>query len=186
MVASARLRAALGAFLDPGELMPPIAFECAGPLVKRTNRTGVRAIPDLTAVAPARTRPTSRSTRRCFETDGCASTRASTMSETGCSSAARKLRIARRWGSATALNTSELVAARGTPAIIFPLRNMSSPDQFNDACSEARLAASGDTRSQIAGFSSVESVDTSTEMAGFATRSPGRPRPRTGIPAARK
>src|ERR1700722_7403656 len=32
--------------------MPPIAFECAGPLVKRTNRPGIRAIPDVTAGAP--------------------------------------------------------------------------------------------------------------------------------------
>jgi hypothetical protein len=38
----------------------------------------------------------------------------------------------------------------------------------------------------MAGFASVESVDTSTEMAGFAARSPGRPRWRTGIPAASK
>jgi hypothetical protein len=44
----------------------------------------------------------------------------------------------------------------------------------------------GDTVPTIAGFASVESEDTSTEMGGFATRSPGRPRPRTGIPAARK
>jgi hypothetical protein len=50
----------------------------------------------------------------------------------------------------------------------------------------AGLAASVDTAPQMAGFASVESVDTSREMAGFAARSPGRPRPRTGIPAASK
>ena len=50
----------------------------------------------------------------------------------------------------------------------------------------AGLAGSVDTVPPMAGFSQQESVDTSTEMAGFAARSPGRPRPRTGIPAARK
>jgi hypothetical protein len=48
------------------------------------------------------------------------------------------------------------------------------------------LAESVDTVPQMAGFASVGSVDTSTEMAGFAARSPGRPRPRTGSPAASK
>jgi hypothetical protein len=58
-----------------------------------------------------------------------------------------------------------------------------------------------DTSALVAGFGPSESVDTSLEMAGFAVRSVdtsggkiagfgfdslGRPRPRTGIPAAFK
>ena len=40
--------------------------------------------------------------------------------------------------------------------------------------------------SLVAGFDGPESVDTADVMAGFATRSPGRPRPRTAMPAARR
>jgi len=36
---------------------------------------------------------------------------------------------------------------------------------------------------EMAGFA-ARSVDTGGEIAGFARASPGRPRPRTGIPAA--
>ena len=60
-------------------------------------------------------------------------------------------------------------------------------------------AESVDTSALVAGFATSESVDTSAEMAGFAAESVdtsggeiagfgfdslGRPRPRTGIPAA--
>jgi len=38
----------------------------------------------------------------------------------------------------------------------------------------------------MAGFDGPESVDTSSVMAGFGTPSPGRPRPRTAMPAARR
>lgn len=41
-----------------------------------------------------------------------------------------------------------------------------------------------DTSSVVAGFDGPESVDTSPEIAGFGFDSLGRPRPRTGIPAA--
>src|SRR5712692_187426 len=57
------------------------------------------------------TRPTSNNTRRFFETDGCSSPSESTISPTGRSCRAIKFRISRRRGSATALNTSEVVAA---------------------------------------------------------------------------
>lgn len=49
-----------------------------------------------------------------------------------------------------------------------------------------RRGRPGTPAPQMAGFASVESVDTSLEMAGFAAPSPGRPRPRKGIPAASK
>src|SRR5438270_9380370 len=58
-----------------------------------------------------RTSPTSRNTRRCFETEGCSSRSATTICPTSRSSFARYLRISRRRGSATALNGSEVVAA---------------------------------------------------------------------------
>jgi hypothetical protein len=46
-------------------------------------------------------------------------------------------------------------------------------------------AASVDTSSEMASFAGPESVDTGGgEIAGFALDSLGRPRPRTGIPAA--
>ena len=44
--------------------------------------------------------------------------------------------------------------------------------------------ASVNTRGVVAGCGAAESVDTSPEMAGFAARVAGRPRPRTAIPAA--
>src|SRR6266404_2222003 len=59
------------------------------------------------------TRPTSLRTRRCLETLGCSKPSAVTMSPTGRSCRARKERIARRRGSATALKASEVVEARG-------------------------------------------------------------------------
>src|SRR5260221_11600732 len=64
------------------------------------------------------TSPTSRSTCRCFDTDGCPISRASTMSLTERSSPARNSRIWRRRGSAMALKGSEVVGARGTPSVI--------------------------------------------------------------------
>src|SRR3954471_18241890 len=57
------------------------------------------------------TRPTSRSTRRCLETDGWSSLIRPTMSPTGSSLTTSRPRISLRRGSATALNTSEVVAA---------------------------------------------------------------------------
>src|SRR6202030_195834 len=63
------------------------------------------------------TRPTSFRTRRCLETLGCSKPSAVTMSPTGRSWRARKERIARRRGSATALKASELVEARGMEPI---------------------------------------------------------------------
>src|SRR5579883_2479072 len=60
-----------------------------------------------------RTSPTSFRTFRCFETEGCSKPSAATISPTGRSCNARKLRISRRRGSATALKASDVVAARG-------------------------------------------------------------------------
>src|SRR5258708_9966631 len=59
------------------------------------------------------TRPTSFKTRRCLETEGCSSDKASTIWLTVRSSEARKDRMSRRRGSATALKASEVVEARG-------------------------------------------------------------------------
>src|SRR5215472_10581230 len=64
--------------------------------------------------------------RRCFDTDGCGSPSAPTMSLTGRSSAARKARMSRRRGSAMALNGSDVVAARAMHQIICLYGNMSS------------------------------------------------------------
>src|SRR5215471_10072777 len=67
------------------------------------------------------TRPTSRSTCRCFETDGCPISRASTISPTVRSSPARNSRMCRRRGSAMALNGSDVVEARATPLLYIPI-----------------------------------------------------------------
>src|SRR5678816_4782605 len=64
------------------------------------------------------TSPTSRNTRRCFETEGCSKPSLLTMSPTGRSPCARNSRISRRRGSATALNPSEVVDARAMHEII--------------------------------------------------------------------
>ena len=58
------------------------------------------------------TAPTSRRTRRCLDTCGWASPSSCTRSLTGRSPPARRSRISRRRGSATALNASAVVAAR--------------------------------------------------------------------------
>src|SRR5205823_79474 len=58
------------------------------------------------------TSPTSLSTRRCLETNGCARPISLTRSFTGRSPPERTSRICRRRGSATALNASAVVAAR--------------------------------------------------------------------------
>src|SRR5215217_6012370 len=71
------------------------------------------------------TRPTSRSTCRCFETEGCASSSASAMSLTERSSAAMNSRMSRRRGSAIALNGSEVVAARGMGPLIYSVTGIS-------------------------------------------------------------
>src|SRR5580692_8490365 len=60
------------------------------------------------------TTSTSLSTRRCFDTCGCASPSNRTKSLTGSSPSARASRICRRRGSATALKASAVVAARAT------------------------------------------------------------------------
>src|SRR5258708_40297434 len=59
------------------------------------------------------TRPTSNSTRRCLETEGCGKFRVETISLTARYWETRKLRMSRRRGSATALKASEVVEARG-------------------------------------------------------------------------
>src|SRR4026208_349005 len=58
------------------------------------------------------TAPTSRSTRRCFDTWGCASPSSRTRAVAGRPPPARTSRICRRRGSATALNASAVVADR--------------------------------------------------------------------------
>src|SRR5208283_1282076 len=58
------------------------------------------------------TRPTSNSTRKCLETEGCGKSSRATMSPTGRSWATSKPRMSRRRGSATALKASEVVVAR--------------------------------------------------------------------------
>src|SRR5262249_757997 len=58
-----------------------------------------------------RTNPTSRSTFRCFDTEGCSSPMRTTRSPTGSSALARCSRISRRRGSATAFNEYDVVAA---------------------------------------------------------------------------
>src|SRR3954463_15863178 len=59
------------------------------------------------------TRRTRRKTCRCFDTAGCGMPRERTRSVTGCSPLpARRSMISRRRGSAIALNTSDVVAAR--------------------------------------------------------------------------
>src|ERR1700757_4149618 len=66
-----------------------------------------------------RTSPTSRSTFRCFETEGCSSPIRTTRSPTGSSTVAKCSRISRRRGSATALKGSEVVAARAMMKTIY-------------------------------------------------------------------
>ena len=118
----------LGVRLDAPELSTPVLGEHAAPVVNRAKRLRVRPI--QASRRPSRltvTRPTSRSTCRCFETDGCSSSSASAISPTERSSAAMNSRMCRRRGSAMALNGSDVVEARGMSCIyIFPYGNMSS------------------------------------------------------------
>src|SRR5215217_3942075 len=72
------------------------------------------------------TAPTSRSTRRCFDTCGWPSPSARTRSLTGRSPSTSASRIWRRLGSATALNASVVVAARATTKIIYRYGYISS------------------------------------------------------------
>src|SRR5215217_901168 len=65
----------------------------------------------------ASTAPTSRSTRRCLDTSGWDIPNLRTRSPTGRSPEARRSRICRRRGSATALNASVVVAARAMKAL---------------------------------------------------------------------
>src|SRR5262244_719544 len=67
------------------------------------------------------TRPTSLRTRRCLETEGCSTQRASTISLTVRSLRARKESMSRRRGSATALKASEVVEARGMKGEYIPI-----------------------------------------------------------------
>src|SRR4051794_27372793 len=92
----------------------------------------------------ASTRPTSRSTFRCLDTCGWPTPSAATRSFTGRSPPIRTSRISRRRGSATALNTSAVVAARATAVIIFPYGNVSSEDELGGLQRELELRAVAD------------------------------------------
>jgi regulatory LuxR family protein len=74
----------------------------------------------------SRTSPTSRSTRRCLEAPGWAIPSSWANSVTGRSPALSSARISRRCGSAIALKTSDVVAARAMGAIICRYRHASS------------------------------------------------------------
>ena len=74
---------ALGALLDARELTAPVALEPARPLVERPDGLGVGAIEHLAPVAAHIDQPDVTQHARCFETDGCGSCSATTMSPTG-------------------------------------------------------------------------------------------------------
>src|SRR3990170_5511597 len=67
------------------------------------------------------TSPTSRRTRRCLDTAGCASPSSSTRSFTGRSRSETTSRICRRRASATALNAPAVVAARAMAGRYMPI-----------------------------------------------------------------
>jgi hypothetical protein len=46
------LLAGLGPLFEAGELMPPVALECAGPFMERLNSVGVGSVKHLTALPP--------------------------------------------------------------------------------------------------------------------------------------
>src|SRR5918995_2031174 len=54
------------------------------------------------------TKPASRNTRRCLDTEGCGSCSCNSMSPTDCSEVASRLRIARRLGSAMIENVDSM------------------------------------------------------------------------------
>jgi hypothetical protein len=64
---------------------------------------------------------TSKSTRKCFETEGCSKPSLITISPTDRSPVARNCNISRRRGSATALNASDVVAALAMPKHYIPI-----------------------------------------------------------------
>lgn len=64
---------------------------------------------------------TSRSTRKCFDTEGCSNPSLITISPTDRSPVARNCNISRRRGSATALNASDVVAALAMPQRYIPI-----------------------------------------------------------------
>ncbi len=88
----------------------------------RASRPYRRCLPALRS----RTSPTSRSTRRCLDAPGWAIPSSWANSVTGRSPARSSTRISRRCGSAIALKTSDVVAARAMGAIICRYRHASS------------------------------------------------------------
>src|SRR6478736_5514605 len=90
------------------------------------------------------TRPTSRRTFRCLDTCGWPSPSCATRSPTGRSPSTNTSRISRRRGSATALNTSAVVAARATRHIIYLYRYTSSEDELDRVQRELELRAMAD------------------------------------------
>src|SRR3990172_4531561 len=100
------------------------------------------------------TSPTSRRTRRCLETAGCASPSSSTRSFTGRSRSASTSRICRLRGSATALNASAVVAARAMAGRYIPISLYVKTRRSRD---ESRRPASGrDALGRIGGPSALE------------------------------
>src|ERR671911_2691437 len=91
------------------------------------------------------TAPTSRSTRRCLDTCGWASPSSATRSLTERSPRASTSRIARRRGSATALNASAVVAARAIAELYADISIRQSQGELSDkSTSLARMLASVD------------------------------------------
>ena len=82
----------------------------------------------------SRTSPTSRSTRRCLDAPGWVIPSSWANSVTGRSPARSRTRMSRRCGSAIALKTSDVVAARAMGAIICRYRHASSQRNSGGSC----------------------------------------------------
>src|SRR5687768_9942189 len=92
--------------------------------------------------------PTARSTPRCLETAGCGMPSAWTRSLTACPSlAARTSMICRRLGSAIALNTSDVVAARGMREVYTHIGIYQAKNFFGCSCTLAPFGGHAEQRS---------------------------------------
>ena len=129
----------LGVILDAPQLTAPVPRERAGPFVDRSQRVGVGAVERSASVAAHVDEPDVEQHLQMFrhrrlrepERDRDVADRALF--------GPRYSRISRRRGSATALKVSEVVEARGTTAIIFPYRNMSSSTLYTGPSAKGRF-----------------------------------------------
>src|SRR5213079_2482376 len=104
--------------LERIDTLGPEPAELIQPVINLLEWLWLQAIQTALCVHRDSTKPASRSTRRCFDTAGCGIRSRRSISPTDCWDETRRLRIARRFGSAMIANADSMVLAYATGHIL--------------------------------------------------------------------